>query len=106
MPPASPRKRETQAMQAKGKGVSRSNGFVDLDHRAEDRVPGFLLLERLVREHAAVPTDVLDAALVGVLEPVGRGFRDIEFAVRIIGRAMTAGLVVRSGAVDGAVVLS
>ena len=32
-----------------------------LDHRAENRVPGVLFEKHLIREHAAIPTDVLEA---------------------------------------------
>ena len=48
---------------------------------------------------------VLDAAFGGVLEPEGGALGDVEFAVRVVGLAVAAGLVVGAAPVHGAVVL-
>src|SRR5688572_19164946 len=80
-------------------------GVTDFDHGAEDGVPCFLLHEDAVGEHAAVPADVLHAAIRRAFEPVAGGFGNIEFAVWIVGLAVAAGFVVAAGPVNGAVVL-
>ena len=82
-----------------------SAGVVHDDHGGEDVLPGFGIFEDFVGEHETVPTDVLHAARGGVLEPLAGALCDIELAVRIIGLAMAAGLVVRAGTVHGAIVL-
>ena len=74
-------------------------------HCAQDIVPGIGLHHDFVGEHAAVPADVFDAPRRGVPQPVFGGSGDIEFSVGVVGLAMSPGLVVRAGAVDGAVVL-
>ena len=71
--------------------------FAHLDHRGEDVVPGLLLLHDRVREHATVPADVLDAALLRVLEPVAGAFDDVELPVRIVGLALLLIVLVVSG---------
>src|SRR5215207_9574104 len=84
-------------------------GIPDIDHRAQDVVPGLLIQHRLIGEHAAVPADVLVGAgrLAGfIAHPEPSVVDDIEPPVRVVYRAMAAGLVVRAGAEDGAVVLS
>ena len=78
------------------------------DHRREDVVPRLRLHHDFVGEHAAVPADVAErlgqvARLVA--EPVAGMTRDVELAGWVGGQAVPAGLVVRAGAVDGAVVL-
>lgn len=77
----------------------------DLDHGVEDVVPGAWCLEHGVREHTAIPADVLDAAGCGVFEPVTGGLGYVELAVRIVSAAMLASLVVAACTVDGSVVL-
>lgn len=42
------------------------NRIPDLEHGVEDGVPGLLLFEEFIGEHAAIPADVLDTA-VGVV---------------------------------------
>jgi len=81
-------------------------GVADVDHGFEDGVPCVGFFQRGVWEHAAVPADVFDAAVGGVLEPVAGAFCDVEFAIRVIGGAVFAGLVVVTGTVHFAVVLS
>lgn len=76
-----------------------------LDHRIKDGVPGAWCFEDGIREHAAIPTDVLDAACLGVFEPVTGTFHDIELAVRIVSTAVLASLVVATSAMDSTVVL-
>src|SRR5512137_362886 len=82
--------------------------LANLDHGGEDVVPGLLLHQRVVREHATVPADVLqlfgDLAFA-VAEPVAGVADDIEFTLRIGGKAVAAGLLVRAGTKDTAVVL-
>ena len=80
-------------------------GVADVDHGFEDGVPCVGFFQRGVWEHAAVPADVFDAAVGGVLEPVAGAFCDLEFAVGIVGGAVLAGLVVVAGAVHFTVVL-
>ena len=66
------------------------------------------LHHRGVREHAAIPADVLEGARrlsAVVAHPEAGVAGDIQLAVRIVRQAMTAGLVVRSRAFDGRVVL-
>ena len=41
----------------------------DFDHHVEDRVPRLCLFELRIREHAAIPADVLHAAIGGAFEP-------------------------------------
>lgn len=55
------------------------------DHGAQDVVPGLRFLHDLIREHAAVPADMFDAAFFRALQPVARALHDIELAVGIIG---------------------
>ena len=52
-----------------------------LDHLREDGVPSLRLFELRIREHAAVPANVPDAARGGVFEPVTGAFYDVEFAI-------------------------
>ncbi len=82
-----------------------AGGGADGDHGGEDGVPCGRGFEHGVREHAAVPADVVDAAAGGVFEPVGGAPGDVEFSVRIVGGAVATGFVVIAGAVDAAVVL-
>ena len=73
---------------------------------AQNRVPGLLVFEHCIWEHAAVPADVLRCrAGRHLFEPVAGALDDVEFAVRIVGGAVAAGFVVAAGAVHGAVVL-
>ena len=58
----------------------------DLNHRREDVVPGLLLAHDIVREHAAVPANVLEllSHLTGVIaHPVAGVASDVQLAVRI-----------------------
>ena len=80
-------------------------GVTNVDHGLEDGIPGFGLLEDFIGEHASVPANVLDAAVLGALEPVAGALGDIEFAVGIVSGAVLAGLVVAAGTVHFAVVL-
>src|SRR5215207_11102600 len=71
-------------------------GIPDIDHRAQDVVPGLLIQHRLIGEHAAVPADVLVGAgrLAGfIAHPEPSVVDDIEPPVRVVYRAMAAGLV-------------
>src|SRR5690349_19727037 len=74
-------------------------GVAHFDHLGEDGVPGLLGLEDRIREHAAIPADVLDAAGGSVLEPVAGALHDVELAIRIVRLAVLARLVMRAGAV-------
>src|SRR5687768_4999217 len=67
----------------------------DIDHRAQDVVPGLLLQHRSIGEHAAVPADVLVGAgrLAGLIaHPEASVGDDIEPSVRVVYRAVAAGL--------------
>src|SRR5690606_14488139 len=77
----------------------------NLDHHLQNVVPRLRCFQHGVREHAAVPADVFDAALLGFVEPIARAFHDVELAAWVVGRAVAARLVVAAGAVDAAVVL-
>jgi hypothetical protein len=80
-------------------------GIADSDHGRQDRVPRLGVLEGCVGEHATIPADVLDASSRGILQPIACALDDIELAIRVIGRAMLAGLVVRARTVDMPIVL-
>src|SRR5690348_7923386 len=85
-----------------------SVGVADRDHDAEHVVPRLGIEHGGVGEHAAVPADVLEGAgrLAGVVAHPGAGVaHDIELAVGVAGLAVAAGLVVRTRAFDGPVVL-
>src|SRR3954470_15902795 len=90
---------------ASGRPASPPMRIPHLDHLGQDRIPGLGLLELRVREHAAIPADVLDAAGGRVLQPIARAFYDIELAVGVISRAVLAGFVVGARSVDFTVVL-
>src|SRR5919112_1786320 len=69
----------------------------DVDHRAEDVVPGLWLEHGAIGEHTAVPADVLIgprrlASLIAHPEP--GVVDDIEPPVRVVDSAVAAGLVV------------
>ena len=79
--------------------------LVDGDHGLEHLVPGVGAFEDRVVEHAAIPTDVLDAACRRILEPIAGTLDDVELAVGVGGEAMPPGFIVRAAAVNGRVVL-
>src|SRR5688572_4735638 len=83
-------------------------GVAHPNHRAENVVPGLLVLHHRVREHAAVPADVAhgpgQVARV-VAEPVAGVLDDIELAVRVPDLAVAAGLRMVAGAEHRAVIL-
>src|SRR5262249_31823928 len=69
----------------------------DRDHQAQDVGPRLRLRHRRVREHAAVPADVIERTrrLTGfVAQPEAGVTNDVELAVRIRGQAVTSRLVV------------
>ncbi len=51
--------------------------FAHFDHRVQNGVPGFAVFEHGVGEHAAVPANMLDAAVCIILEPVARTLDNI-----------------------------
>src|SRR5215207_5931916 len=80
----------------------------DVDHRAQDVVPGLLLQHGAIGEHTAIPADVLigPRRLAGLIaHPEPGVVDDIEPPVRVVHRAVAAGLVVRARAKNRAVVL-
>src|SRR5215207_5115340 len=80
----------------------------DVDHRAQDLVPGLWLQHGAIGKHTAVPADVLigPRRLAGLIaHPEPGVVDDIEPPVRVVHRAVAAGLVVRTRAKDCAVVL-
>lgn len=78
----------------------------NLEHGVEDGGPSVWGFQHRVGEHATVPADMLDAALMGVFEPVAGAADDIEFAVGVIGWAVFSGFVVGAAALDLSIVLS
>src|SRR2546422_8769267 len=79
-----------------------------VDHETQDVVPRTGLRHRRVREHAAVPADVLKrarrlAALVA--HPKTGVTHDVELAVRIGRPTVTTRLVMRARSEDGRIVL-
>src|SRR3712207_2003760 len=83
-------------------------GIPDVDHRAQDIVPGLLLHHGPIGEHAAVPADVLESTgrlARFIAHPEAGVVDDVEAAVWVVHCAVAASLVVRAGAEDGAVVL-
>ena len=71
------------------------------DHQVQNDVPGRLIFEHVVGEHAAVPTEVLDfgaRGTVGFEQPVRCAPGHVELAAGIVGRAMPACLVVVAAA--------
>src|SRR5881394_2355029 len=82
--------------------------LADRNHRAEDVVPRLLVEHRRIGEHTAVPADVLEGAgrlPVVAAHPGARVAHDVELPIRVERRTVAAGLVVRSFALDRAVVL-
>src|SRR4051812_3585771 len=80
----------------------------DVDHRAQDVVPGLWLQHGAIGEHTAVPADVLISPrrLAGLIaHPEPGVVDDIEPPVRVVHRAVAAGLIVRARAKNRAVVL-
>src|ERR1043166_1328235 len=79
-----------------------------LDHGGEDVIPGLLFHHDFVREHAAIPADVLELfghfALV-VAHPVAGIASYVEFAVGVGRQAMAAGFVMTAGSLDRGVIL-
>ena len=82
------------------------DGRFDFNHRVQNRVPCGGSCQHGIGEHAAIPADVLNAAIGIILQPIGRTTRHVEFAVGIVCRAVLTGFVVIPRAVYGAVVLS
>src|SRR4051812_30441867 len=83
-------------------------GVADGDHCAEDVVPSLRLHQSLIREHAAVPADVVEAAArltALVAQPVAGVFDDVDFAVGCVRQAVAACFIVAAGAEHFAVVL-
>lgn len=81
-------------------------GVADVDHGAEDSLPGARRFKHGIGEHTSVPTDVLDTTAGGVLEPVAGSFDDVELAAWIISQAVFASFVVSTSTLDSTVVLS
>src|SRR5829696_5724801 len=80
----------------------------DVDHRAQDVVPGLWLQHGAIGEHTTIPADVLigPRRLAGLIaHPEPGVVDDIEPPVRVVHRAVAAGLVVRARAKNRAVVL-
>src|SRR5215203_6961416 len=80
----------------------------DVDHRAQDIVPRLWLQHGAIGEHTAIPADVLIGAgrLAGLIaHPEPGVMNDIEPPVRVVHRAVAAGLVVCARAKNHAVVL-
>src|SRR3954447_17061816 len=83
--------------------------FPHCNHGLKDVVPGLLFHHHFIREHAAVPADVGEGAsflAVRVTEPGAGVADDVEATIRIDNLTVAAGLVVGTGPVHGAVVLS
>src|SRR3989338_5570098 len=66
----------------------------DIDHRAQDSVVGLWVQKRFVREHATVPADMTHAAVLRALQPVPGRRCDVELPIRVVGSAVTSGLIV------------
>src|SRR3954468_22900079 len=84
--------------------VSVANG----DHGAEDVVPRLRFHQGFVREHAAIPANVVEAAMrlaIFTAQPVAGVFHDVDLAVGCFGQAMASGFVVTTGAEDFTIVL-
>src|SRR5580704_3924378 len=79
------------------------------DHRVQDASPCFRLHHSFVREHAAIPTDVMKRAsevALPVAQPCSSGAHDVQLAVWIVGETMPAGLIMRARAPNRRIVLS
>src|SRR5262245_18758426 len=79
------------------------------NHCSKNVAPGLRLHHHFIRKHASVPVDVLKRASRGpavISHPESGSANHIHFSVGIIWQAMTAGLVVRTGAFDRRIVLS
>jgi hypothetical protein len=78
------------------------------NHRRQNVIPRLRIKHRFVREHAAVPIDVLRAArwlALLITKPQASGAHDIHLAVGVVGQTVASSLVVRAGAFDRRVVL-
>src|SRR6266568_4396536 len=81
--------------------------FADGEHGGEDVVPGLLVHQDRVGEHATVPANVADGfrqVPARVAEPEAGVVRDVEFAFVFGCEAMAAVLVLRTGGSDGGIV--
>src|ERR1041384_8198189 len=79
------------------------------DHDSQNIEPCFRIEHHGICEHAAVPADVLECTrdLAAIVAHPGAGVAyDVELPVRVARQAMSAGLVMRSCALNGADVLS
>ena len=77
----------------------------DIDHRSENCVPGFLLKQLFIGEHATVPANMRHAALIRILEPVTGALCDVQFSVGIVSRTKATRLLVIARSVNGTIVL-
>ena len=60
-------------------GILNQSNRDNINHRFQDGIPSIGVFESGIGEHASVPTEVLDSAVGGILEPVASGLGDIEF---------------------------
>ncbi len=85
-----------------------SVGIAHGEHGSQNVIPGFRTLHGFVREHAAIPADVLHGPgylTVVVAQPESGITHDIETAIGVMRQAVVAGLIMRTGAFDRAVIL-
>ena len=75
------------------------------DHGIENGIPRRGILEFGIREHTTIPTDVVDAPGSRIFQPIARALGDVQFAIRIIRRAMLTRLIVRSCTVHVSIIL-
>ncbi len=69
---------------------------LDLNHRVQNGVPGLRSFQGRIREHATIPTNVLNATLGRILEPISGTSNNVQLAIRIVSLAVLARLVVRT----------
>src|SRR4051812_40868951 len=82
--------------------------IANCDHHRQNFVPSARIHKRLIGEHTAIPTDMLESPArltFFVAQPITRVLHDVEFSIRRVRQAVPPGLIVRTGTKRFAVVL-
>jgi hypothetical protein len=79
-----------------------------LDHSGQDIIPCFLLHHHIIGEHASIPANVFESfgkRAVLVSKPEACVIGDVKFAIGISSLAVSTGFIVRTGTMNGSVIL-
>src|SRR5580700_4856882 len=79
------------------------------DHGLKDRIPSLGFQHYFIREHAAIPTDVLERLgeiSFFISQPITGVPRDVQFSVGIIRQTVASGFIMRTAAFNRGIVLS